>query len=315
MSPKPGNFQVVTGAFGYSGKYLTRRLLAEGVQVRTLTNSPERANPFEGKVDAYPYNFDRPEAMVESLRGAEVLYNTYWVRFNHRTFQHETAVHNAEAMFAAAKEAGVKRIVHISITNPDENSPFEYFSGKARMEKALIATGIPYAILRPAILFGKEDILINNIAWTLRHLPVFGLFGDGSYRVQPIYVDDLAFLMLEQGKSSENVTLDAIGPETFTFRGLVNSIGEIIGHSRPLVGLPPSLAYAAGRSLGILMRDVMITWQEVGGLMADLLYVDSPPLGTTRLTGWAQENRDSLGIHYSSELKRRLDHKSPFESV
>src|SRR5512140_2782944 len=201
MSTQTGSFQVVTGAFGYSGKYLTKRLLAEGVMVRTLTNSPERANPFEGKVKAYPYNFDHPEAMIESLRGADVLYNTYWVRFNARTFQHETAVHNAEAMFAAAKAAGVKRIVHISITNPDENSRFEYFSGKARMEKALIATGIPYSILRPTILFGKEDILINNIAWTLRHLPAFGLFGDGSYRVQPIYVEDLAGLMVEHGKT------------------------------------------------------------------------------------------------------------------
>ena len=315
MANTIGNFQVVTGAFGYSGKYITRRLLAEGVQVRTLTNSPDRPNPFEGKVEAYPYNFDHPEALAESLRGAEVLYNTYWVRFNHRAFQHETAVHNAEKLFAAAREAGVKRIVHISITNPDENSPLEYFSGKGRMEKALIATGISHAILRPAILFGKEDILINNIAWTLRHLPVFGLFGDGAYRVQPIYVDDLAALMVEQGKHRDNVTLDAIGPETFTFRGLVNSIGEAIGRQRPIVSMPPWMAYAAGRAMGMLMGDVMITRQEVKGLMADLLYVQSPPLGTTRLTEWARENRDRLGHSYASELKRRLDRKMEIPSM
>jgi NADH dehydrogenase len=315
MEATNGHVQVVTGSFGFSGKYLTRRLLAEGVRVRTLTNSMDRANPFQGQVEVHPYNFDHPAALVESLKGAEILYNTYWVRFNHQAFQHETAVHNAEALFAAAKEAGIRRIVHISITNPSETSPLEYFSGKARMEKALLATGIPYSILRPAVLFGREDILINNIAWALRHLPVFGLFGDGSYRIQPIYVDDLAGLMQEHGKRSDSIILDAIGPETFTYRGLVNAIGEIIGHRRPIVAMPPSLAYAAGKVLGTLMGDVMITKQEVEGLMADLLHVDSTPLGTTRLTEWAVEYRDRLGRHYASELKRRLDRKMAIPSM
>ncbi len=218
-------------------------------------------------------------------------------------------------MFEAARQAGVKRIVHISITNPDENSPLEYFSGKARMEKALIATGIPYSILRPAVLFGKEDILINNIAWTLRRLPFFGLFGDGSYRLQPIFVDDLAGLMQAEANRTGNIILDAIGPETFTFRQLVETIGEIIGHKRPILALPPALAYAAGKGLGLLKGDVMITWQEVKGLMADLLYVDSPALAPTRFTEWASQYRDELGTHYSSELKRRLNRTASFEDL
>jgi uncharacterized protein YbjT (DUF2867 family) len=310
-----GAVDVVTGAFGYSGKYLTRRLLAEGRQLRTLTNSPKRTNPFGEKVEVYPYNFDHPEALVESLMGTEVLYNTYWVRFNSKYFAHEIAVNNATILFEAAKKAGVKRIIHISITNPAEDSPLEYFSGKARMEKALIATGIPYAILRPAVLFGREDILISNIAWTLRHLPVFGLFGDGSYRLQPIFVDDLAARMVDEGKRDQNTILDAIGPESFTFRELVECIGEIIGRKRPILALPPAVAYAAGWSLGRLMGDVMITWPEVKGLMADLLHVDSHPLGTTRFTEWARENRNSLGTHYASEMKRRLDRNSPYKNL
>ncbi len=308
-------FDVVTGAFGYSGKYITRRLLAEGRQVRTLTNSLNRPNPFGEKVKAFPYHFDQPEALVESLRGADVLYNTYWVRFNYTTFQHESAVHNAEKLFEAAKKAGVSRVVHISITNPDAQSGLEYFSGKARMEKALMDTGLPYAILRPAVLFGKEDILINNIAWTLRHLPFFGVFGDGSYRLQPIYVDDLAGLMVEQGKKSGNSIQDAIGPETFTFRGLVETIGKIIGHPRPVLSMPPALAYAAGSVMGRLKGDVMITWPEVKGLMADLLYVDSPALGTTRFTEWAKENREQLGRRYASELHRRLNTEKSYEEL
>ncbi len=185
---------VVTGAFGYSGKYIARRLLAQGHRVRTVTNSVERENEFNGRVEPHPFNFDQPEKLVESLRGAAVLYNTYWVRFNHKTFAHADAVKNTLALFDAAKKAGVKRIVHVSITNPSLDSPLEYFSGKAQLEEALKATGIPYSILRPTVIFGKEDILINNIAWMLRKLPLFGVFGNGRYRLQPIYVDDLAKL-------------------------------------------------------------------------------------------------------------------------
>ena len=296
---------VVTGAFGYSGKYIATRLLAEGRRVRTLTDSVERANPFGDQVEAQPYSFDCPDDLVESLRGADVLYNTYWVRFNYTFFKHESAVRNTLILFEAAKKAGVKRIVHISITNPSENSPLEYFSGKARLEEALREFDFSYAILRPTVLFGKEDILINNIAWTLRHLPVFGLFGDGSYRLQPVYVDDLAALAVQQGKRKENVTIDAIGPETFTYRELVQVIGETIRVKRPILALPPALAYAAGSVVGRLMGDVMITWPEVKGLMAGLLYTDSPAAGTTRLTEWVRQHKDSLGVKYASELARR----------
>jgi NADH dehydrogenase len=146
----------------------------------------------------------------------------------------------------------------------------------------------------------------------LRHLPVFGLFGDGSYRLQPIYVDDLAALAVEQGKHKENVTIDAVGPETFTYRDLVHAIGEIIGVQRPILTLPPSLAYVAGSVVGRLMGDVMITWPEVKGLMADLLYTDSPAAGKTRLTDWARENREQLGLRYASEIKRRIDRFSAY---
>jgi len=299
--------QVVTGAFGYSGKYIATRLLAEGHRVRTLTNSMQRLNPFGGQVEVLPFNFDCPDDLVESLRGADVLYNTYWVRFNYSFFKHESAVRNTLILFEAARQAGVRRIVHVSITNPSEDSPLEYFSGKARLEQALQASGLSYAILRPTVLFGKEDILINNIAWALRHLPVFGTFGDGSYRLQPIYVDDLAALAVEQGKHTENVTIDAIGPETFTYRELVTAIAEIIGLKRPILSMPPALVYAAGWTLGYWMGDVMITWPEVKGLMADLLCTDSPAAGRTRLTYWAREHKDTLGVKYASELARRKD--------
>ena len=303
---------VVTGAFGYSGKYITRRLLDLGFQVDTITNSPDRANPFEGQVTAYPFNFEEPEKLAETLRGAAVLYNTYWVRFNHKDFKHADAVANTLVMFEAARQAGVERVVHVSITNPSEDSELEYFSGKARLERGLMESGLSYAILRPTVLFGKEDILVNNIAWTLRKLPVFGVFGDGKYRLQPIYVDDLAKLAVEQGQSRENVIIDAIGPETFTYRGLVEEIGAIIGKKRAVIGVPPALGYLVGAIIGRLVGDVLITQDEVEGLMADLLYTDSPPAGETKLTDWAREHAAELGHKYASELARRRNRKEAY---
>jgi len=295
----------VTGAFGYSGKYITQQLLASGQQVVTLTHSLHRTNPFGERVKTYPFNFDRPDALADSLRGVSVLYNTYWVRFNHRTFTHAEAVSNTLKLFSAAQAAGVQRIVHISITNPDIQSPFEYFRGKAELEEALKRSGLSYAILRPAVLFGKEDILINNIAWMLRTFPVFGVFGTGQYALQPIYVDDLAELAVQQGASREDVLINAIGPETFTYRDMVRTIGHIIRRPRPIASVPPWLGYAVGKLVGNLVGDVTITWEEIQGLMAGLLHVEAVPTGHTRLTTWAKENSETLGKHYASELARR----------
>ena len=129
-----------------------------------------------------------------------MLYNTYWVRFNYGSFSHAAAVENTLALFAAARQAGVGRVVHLSIANPSEDSPLEYFRCKARLERALRESGLSYAILRPTVLFGGQDILINNIAWMLRRLPVLGVFGDGRYRLQPIYVDDLAAWPSSKGR-------------------------------------------------------------------------------------------------------------------
>ena len=304
----------VTGAFGYSGKYIARKLIDEGHRVITITDSVNRKNSFGDKIKAFPFNFDEPERLVDSLQGVSVLYNTYWVRFNHKTFTLADAVQNTQIMFRAAKRAGVKKIVHISITNPSIDSPLEYFHGKAILEKALVESGISYSILRPAVLFGKEDILINNIAWGLRHLPIFGVFGDGKYKLQPIYVEDLADLAVLHGKEHANTVINAIGPETFTYLDLVKKIGEIIGKRRPVISVSPKFGYLSGLIIGRIVNDVMITKEEIKGLMANLLYVKSPPTGTTRLTVWARKHSKTLGLKYTSELARRVDRKSEYRS-
>ncbi len=302
---KINSLHAVTGAFGYSGKYIAKRLVDAGETVITLTNSQHRENPFGDRVKVAPFNFDAPEKLTESLRSVSVLYNTYWVRFNHADFNHEAAIRNTLTLFKAAADAGVKRVVHVSIANPSEQSDLEYFRGKARLERALIESGLSYAILRPTILFGKEDILVNNIAWALRNLPVFGIFGDGQYKVQPIYVDDLAQLAVEQGGKTANVIIDAIGPETFTYRELVETIGAIIGKKRLILPVPPDIGYAVSWVIGKLVNDVLMTRDEIKGLMGNLLYVNAPPAGQTKLTDWARDHAATLGVRYASELARR----------
>lgn len=306
---------VVTGAYGYSGKYITRRLLAAGRRVRTLTNSLHRQNPFDDRVDARPYDFENVERLALSLEGAGALINTYWVRFDYSDFTHRQAVENTLRLFEAAKLAGVGRIVHVSITNPSLDSPLAYFRGKAELEAALRGHGTSYAILRPAVLFGEEDILINNIAWMLRRFPIFGVFGDGSYRLQPIFVDDLAALAVATAVSDDDVTIDAIGPETFTYRGLVELVGRAIGRERPIVNIPASLGLSVARLVGLFVGDVVVTREEISGLMQDLLVTTSPPAGTTALSTWAAEHGERLGRRYSSELARRRDRESSYEQL
>jgi NADH dehydrogenase len=303
----PQGIQMVTGAFGYSGRYIAERLLRLGCRVRTLTGSPGRASPLSGRIDACAWNFEDPARLTQSLRGVSVLYNTYWVRFNGPSFTFAEAVANTKVLFHAAKEAGVGRIVHVSITNPAKDSPWEYFRGKAELEQTLAELGVSYAILRPAVLFGREDVLINNIAWALRRFPLFAVFGDGSYRLQPIYVDDLAELAVTAGAARGSTILQAIGPETFTYRELVATIGRIIGRARPIVSVPPGLAYLAARAIGKLVGDVLLTRDEMQGLMAGLLCVDAPPAGKTRLSDWAARHADTLGRRYAHELRRRRD--------
>lgn len=307
------SIHVVTGAYGYSGKYIAGRLLDQGETVRTITNSLSRPNPFGERVKAQPYHFDEPQKLAATLRGADVLYNTYWVRFNHRGFTHAMAVENTIKLFAAAKEAGIRRVVHISITNPSEESDLEYFRGKARLERELVDSGLSFAILRPTVLFGREDILVNNIAWTLRRLPVFGVFGDGMYRLQPIYVEDLAELAVSEGKGDENRIIDAVGPETFTFRGLVEAIGASIGKPRRIITVSPWLGYCVASVIGKIVGDVFLTRAEIEGLMRGLLCTASEPAGQTRLTEWVRRHADSLGVRYASELARRTRRDQPYE--
>ncbi|PYX75135.1 MAG: epimerase [Acidobacteria bacterium] len=299
-----GGTVTITGAFSYTGKYVARLLLDQGYSVRTLTAHPGRENPFGEVVQVFPYNFDRPEELRKSLLGTSTLINTYWVRFPRGEATFETAVRNTRTLIAAAKDAGVERILHVSIANPSAESPLGYYRGKAELEQAVIDSGLSYTIVRPTVIFGDEDILINNIAWFVRRFPVFGIPGDGRYRIRPIYVEDMARIMAEAVDAPGNAVIDAVGPETYTFEELVRLIARSIGQSVRFVHVPATLAYLATLVAGWFLGDVVLTWEEYRGLMGNLLAPEGPASGSTRLSEWLAAHKELVGMRYASEVAR-----------
>jgi uncharacterized protein YbjT (DUF2867 family) len=297
---------VVTGAFSFTGACITRRLLDRGEDVITLTGHPERPNEFGERVKACPFNFDNPAQLAESLSGATTLYNTYWIRFAHGGLSFEQAVENTKTLIKAAEDAGVRRIVHVSITNPSEDSPLPYFKGKAQVERAIMESKLTHAILRPAVLFGDQAILINNIAWFLRRLPVFAIPGSGEYGLQPIYVEDLADLAVGWGHKDENAVFDAVGPDAPTFNELVRWIAQAVGSKTLILHVPPALALIATGLLGKIVGDVVLTPDEVKGLEANLLLSKSEPTARTSLKEWISANADWLGTRYFSEVRKHF---------
>ncbi len=298
---------LVTGAFSYSGSHIAERLLDTGRQVRTLTSHADRKHLLHGHVEALAYRFDDPAALVKSLEGVSTLYNTYWVRFDRGQTTFTNAVENSRMLFFAAKRAGVERIVHVSITNPSIDSSLPYFRGKALVEYALAETGTPYAIVRPTWLFGgQRDVLVNNIAWILRRLPVFPLPGSGAYPVQPVHVDDLARICVEAAQADEDLVIDAAGPERMRFAELVALVRAAVNSHGPVISLPPVLMTAVARAFGLLIGDVVLTADEITGLTAGLLVSHQPPRGQIAFSHWLGQHATSLGSSYANELHRHF---------
>jgi uncharacterized protein YbjT (DUF2867 family) len=297
---------IVSGAFGYIGKYIARQLLQQGEQVATITTHPGKPNPFGGSVKAFAYDFDQPDLLKNHLCGAATLYNTYWVRFEHYGATFSQAVQNTATLFECARRAGVQKIVHISVTNASINSSLPYYAGKGLQEQALINCGVPYSIVRPTLVFGDEDILVNNIAWLMRKFPVFPIFGDGQYRVQPVFVEDLAAITVESADQRSSETIDVIGPENYTFEDFVRLIAGTIKPQEILFHLSPWLGIILGQLIGLALGDIVLTRDELQGLMTNLLTSVQAPNGNTRFSEWLLDHRETVGATYSSEWRRHF---------
>lgn len=301
MTQPSAQLDVITGAFSYSGNAIAQKLRASGHRLRTLTGHPERA-PAGTDIDVRPLDFADRAGLTESLRGVHTLYNTYWVRFARGRVDHPAAVANSRTLFTAAADAGVRRVVHVSITNPSLNSPYAYFRGKAEVEQSLVASGLPHAIVRPAILFGGNGVLVNNIAWLLRRVPVFAIGGRGDYRVRGIHVGDLAGLCAELGGGTESVTVDAVGPQRLTFREMVDAVRTAVGSRAIVVDVPGPALLALSRVLGTVLRDTLLTSDEYHAMADGLADSAAPATGRIAFTDWVAEHGGDLGRRYANEI-------------
>jgi len=292
---------VVTGAFSYSGGAIARQLQLAGRRVRTLTGHPERRAD-RSDIELRPLDFDDPAGLAASLVGATTLYNTYWVRFAYGGVDHSLAVENSRTLFEAAKRAGISKIVHISILHPSSASPYPYFRGKALVERALVESGLAFACLRPSVLFDERGVLLNNMAWLLRRLPIFAVGGGGHYRVRPTHVDDLARLALDASTWQEDRVVDAVGPERPTFVELAEQIRAAFGGRARIVGVPAPILLGMSKVLSAVMHDVLLTGDEYRSMAEGLADSDAPATATIRVSEWLAEKGSTLGARYANEL-------------
>jgi NADH dehydrogenase len=295
---------LVTGAFSYSGRFLTEGLLKDGRQVRTLTNHP-RPDLFADQVVVYPLQFEG-DLLAQALTGIDTVYNTYWVRFPYASLDFQIAVRNSGALIRSARVAGVRRFVHVSIANPSVESPHPYYRGKAAVEQDLTTSGLSYAIVRPTVIYGEGDVLMNNIAWFIRHLPIFGIPGSGRYRIQPVFVRDHVDLMRKLATIDDPIIVDSVGPDDYTFDELLRMMRSALHSRTALVKLPPPVVLLALRAFGALVRDVILTHNEVGALMDDLLVSHAAPTCPTRFDTWLGSHADELGHRFASEVERHF---------
>ncbi len=295
---------VVTGAFSYTGKYIAERLLAADREVRTLTRHPQSASPFGERVRAFPLDFGDVAGLTETLRGADSLFNTYWIRSPRGDYTFERAIANTETLLEAARVAGVRRVVHLSVSNASPSSHLPYFRGKALTEEAVASSGLSHAVIRPTLVYAREDVLVNNIAWLLRRLPLFVVPGSGRYTLQPVAVEDVSALAVAVGDSDETTVLDAAGPDIFTFDELVGLVRKAVGSPARIMHASSGITHGLGSLLGLVLRDTLITRAELDGLMEGLLTSRAPPTGKRRFEAWLSTEAESLGTSYTSETRR-----------
>jgi NADH dehydrogenase len=245
------------------------------------------------------------------LTGVDTVYVTYWMRFPRGAATWDAMVGNVARLAGAARRHGIRRLVYTSVSNARRDSSTAYFRAKAAAEEQVrgaTGEGMSTAIVRPTLLYGPSDILINNMAWTLRRAPLFGIPGDGRYRVQPVHVDDVADLCVRIGGSDDPVEIDAAGPERFTFDELVRLVKAAVRSRALLVHMPVTVVLATTRLIGLGVRDVVLTRDELRELMESLLASNASPAGTcpTRFSEWIRANAEEVGRRYSSELARNF---------
>ncbi|HEX7006511.1 MAG TPA: complex I NDUFA9 subunit family protein [Alphaproteobacteria bacterium] len=250
----------IFGGSGFIGRYIVRRLAAEGTVVRVAVRRPNEAlflKPMGNVGQIVPVAADvRDAATVQAaVRGADQVVNvvSLYVERGRATFEavHETG---AEIVARAAAEAGVGRLVHFSGIGADPNSISRYARVRARGEQVVRAAFPSATIMRPSVVFGPEDALFNRLAAIAQLSPVMPLFGGGKTRLQPVYVGDVAQAVHRalHDPAAPGRVYELGGPRVYTLRELHELLLAEIQRRRLLVPVPFVIAEIIAMFLGLL---------------------------------------------------------------
>lgn len=291
---------VVTGAFGNIGAAAAAVLAARGWRVVTLTNRPAAS---ASVATAHPLRF-HASYLRGVIAGAEAFVNTYWVRLPSHGAGFEEAVANSRLLAEAARDAGVARFVQVSVTHASPDSPSPYYAGKARVDTHVAATFRSHAVVRPTLVVGPKDVLTGNMAWFLRRSPVIPV-PKGEHPVQPVTLDDVGRLIADRVEAGDSGITEAAGPERFTFRGWLELLARALGLRRRFFAVPASLFLAATGLAGLVLRDTVVSRDELRSLARGSLVPEGPPTCPTPASAWLMAHGRTLGIRFVNDRRDR----------
>ena len=242
--------QVTVFGAGFIGRAIVRALAEQGVQVVVAARRIELAEEVKtagdvGQITLVRANVRVPVSVARALQGSDAVINAVGISFEHGRQRYE-AVHvgGARAIAEAAKTAGVRRLVHVSGIGADRRSATNrYIRSKVDAEDAIIAAFPDATILRPSVVFGSDDVLFNRLARIACFAPIMPVVGDGSARMQPVYVGDVAAAAVAvlARPATARMVFELGGPRTYNHGELAALTLREIGRRRPIVGVPPGL--------------------------------------------------------------------------
>ena len=269
----------VAGGSGFIGRAIVRRLAAiPTIKVRVLTRDPKKARARSTESDAVEFvaaDVNDPAGLAAAVASADTIVNA--VQFDGYPIENPARgltfnrvdYGGTVALIAAANAAGVKHFIYISGAAADERSPNPAFRAKGRAERALRDSGLTYTILRPSLVYGPEDRVVNGIARALRMTPVMIVPGTGRQLLRPLLVDDLAACVaLAISGRGRNGIFEIGGRDPMSFDDLVRLVMEITGRRRPLVHVPEPLLLIAG-AIAEKLPGALFSRDAVAFLVAD----------------------------------------------
>jgi NADH dehydrogenase len=265
----------VFGGSGFLGRHVVRALARQGYRIRVAVRRPELAGFLQplgrvGQIHAVQANLRYAGSVEAAVRDADAVVNLVGILFERGRQRFDTVqAFGAEAVALAAAAFGA-RLVHISAIGAEENATSHYARSKAAGER-LVRAAVPAAVvLRPSVVFGPEDDFFNKFAAIARLSPALPLVGGGHTRFQPVFAGDVAAAVAAalEGRAAPGATYELGGPETRSFKELMQLVLATIERQRLLVPLPFPLAKLAATFLQFMPKP-LLTPDQVELLRSD----------------------------------------------